>query len=143
MRLFAFAAKRSAVDAERFGKQIDNLEEDWRRRLGRVRANSAAELLLGALPAAPIITVATAANLIERSVPQTNAAVNRLAQAGVIVPVRDVQRNRAYEAVGLLDAVTGFERMLASAAGDTRESPPGRRVPARPNRPLTVDPEIG
>lgn len=133
LRLFAFAAKRSAVDAEGFGRQIDDLEEDWRKRLGRVRADSAAELLLKALPAAPVITVATAARLIQRSVPQTNAAVNRLAQAGVVVPVRDVQRNRAYEAVGLLDAVTGFERALASATGDTRESPPIRRVPARPS----------
>lgn len=116
LRLFAFAARRSALDAERFGKEIDNLEEDWRKSLGRVRVNSAAELLLKALPAAPVITVATAAKLIQRSVPQTNAAVNRLAQAGVIVSVRDVRRNRAYEVVGLLDAVTGFERALASAS---------------------------
>ena len=134
LRVFAFAARRSAMDAEQFGRQIRDIEESWRRRLGRVRANSAAELLLRALPSAPIITVATAAGLIQRSVPQTNAAVNRLAEAGVIVPVRDVQRNRAFEAAGLLDAVTGFERALASTTGDTRESPPVRRVPARPNR---------
>lgn len=134
LRVFAFAVRRSAMDAEQFGRQINELKDSWRKMLGRVRANSAAELLLKALPAAPVITVATAARLIQRSVPQTNAAVNHLAQTGVIVPVRDVQRNRAFEVVGLLDAVTGFERALASTTGDTRESPPARRVPARPNR---------
>ncbi len=131
LRVFAFAATRSAVDAERFGRDIRELEESWRSKLGRVRANSAAELLLKILPSAPVVTVATAAKLIRRSVPQTNAAVNRLAEAGVLVPVRDVQRNRAFEAAGLLDSVTGFERSLASATGDTRESPPVRRVPDR------------
>lgn len=134
LRVFAFAAMRSAVDAERFGRDILELEESWRSKLGRVRANSAAELLLKALPSAPVITVATAAKLIKRSVPQTNAAVNRLAEAGILVPVRDVQWNRAFEAAGLLDAVTGFERALASPTGDTRESPPTRRVPARAKR---------
>ncbi len=106
LRLFAFAAGRSAIDAGRFGRDVQELEQSWRRSPGRVRANSAAELLLKVLPSAPVITVATAAKLIGRSVPQTNAAVNRLAEAGVVVPVRDVHWNRTFEAAGLLDAFT-------------------------------------
>lgn len=99
-----------------------------------IAANSATELLLKALPSAPVVTVATAARLVQRSVPQTNAAVNRLAQAGVLIPIRDVQRNRAFEVAGLLDAITDFELALASTSGDTCDSPPVRRVLAPPSR---------
>ena len=84
-----------------------------------MRANSAAELILGVLPSAPVITVATVARLIGRSIPQTNAAVNRMVQAGVLAPVREVRWNRAFEAVGLMDAITVFERSLKES--DTTE----------------------
>jgi hypothetical protein len=47
------------------------------------------------------------------------------------VPTRDVRRNRAFEAAGLLDLLTRFERSLASLDGDTQISPPVCGVPAR------------
>jgi len=50
------------------------------------------------------------------------------------VRIKDLRRNRAFEAVGLLDALTSFERELASPEGDTRASPPVRPVPYRPRR---------
>jgi len=42
------------------------------------------------------------------------------------------RRNRAFEVPDLIEAVTGFERALASPAGDTRLALPVRPVPARP-----------
>lgn len=115
LRVFASAASRAAMDAAEFGKQIEGIVAGWRESLGRVRANSAAELILGVLPSAPVITVATVARLIGRSVPQTNAAVNRMVQEGVLAPVREVRWNRAFEAVGLIDAITVFERSLGES----------------------------
>jgi Uncharacterized conserved protein len=48
--LFAAAAKRAVADADAFEDRIQLLERTWRERLGRVRANSAADLLLRKLP---------------------------------------------------------------------------------------------
>lgn len=50
----------------------------WREQLGRVRANSAVELLLGLLAGVPVITAESAAGLIARSEMRTGEAINRL-----------------------------------------------------------------
>lgn len=90
-----------------------------------------ARLLLRVLPSAPIVTVSTAARLVGRSVQATNEAIEQLAATGVLKQTTIGRRNRAFEAVGLLDALTDFERGLASPEGDTA-SPPIRPVPFRP-----------
>lgn len=133
LSVFAVAAGRAAADAERFGAAVDALVRGWREQAGPIRAHSTVDLLLRALPSAPVVTVETAARLVGRSVQATNQAVDRLIKAGVLSSTRDVRRNRAFEVAGLLDALAGFERALASPAGDTRASPPARRVPYRPS----------
>jgi len=132
--IFAAAATRAATDAERFGAQIDALVQTWRDQAQPIRASSTVDLLLRVLPSAPIITVATASRLVGRSFQATNEAVEHIVQAGVLKQTTIGRRNRAFEAVGLLDALTGFERGVASPEGDTRVSPPVRHVPYRPAR---------
>jgi hypothetical protein len=117
--------------AERFAADLDALEARWRDRVGRIRAGSSVDLLLRALPSAPVLTVATAAELIGRSVQRANDAVNQLARAGVLKQTSIGRRNRAFEVPELVSALTGFERALASPAGDTRRAPPARPVPHR------------
>ena len=86
-----------------------------------------------ALPSAPVVTVATAATLIGRSVPQTNAA--RLVERGVLTQTTVGRRNRPFEATGVVEALTGFERSLASPEADTRVAPPVRPTPRLPSSP--------
>ncbi|MDA8216821.1 MAG: Fic family protein [Dehalococcoidales bacterium] len=129
--LFATATRRAVADATAFEKRIADLEASWRNKLGRVRKNSAADLLLAALPAAPVLTVKGAASLIGRSVQAANEAVARLEEAGVLDQVTVGKRNRAFEARQLIRAFTDLERRLASPTGDTRVAPPSRRVPRR------------
>ena len=83
------------------------------------------------LPAAPIITARSAANLIGRSFEATNQAIARLTAAGILAPITLGRRNRAFEAAEVIDGFAELERRLSSPAGDTRQSPPARRVPAR------------
>ncbi len=78
-----------------------------------------------------MLTVNGAAELIGRSFPQTNEAVARLTQAGVLSQVTVGKRNRAFEAREIINAFTDLERQLASPAGDTRSSEPSRTVPPR------------
>ena len=129
--LFATACLRAVQDAAEFEARCRQLDVEWRGRLGSVRRGSAVELLLGELPGLPVLTVAAAAERIHRSFQQTNEAISRLSEAGILTPINLRQRNRAFEARELVDAFTDLERRLASPEGDTRTSRPSRSVPPR------------
>jgi Fic family protein len=129
--LFATACRRAVDDATAFDAQVQALEAAWRQRLGAVRAGSATDLLLRALPGAPILTVRSAAGLISRSLRATNEGIARLSDAEVLTQVTVGRRNRAFEARELIEAFTDLERQPASPKGDTRVAPPSRRVPRR------------
>src|SRR5215210_1557130 len=70
----------------------------WRAALGKVRASSAVDILVNALPGAPVITVQSAATLVGRSEQAVNEAIPRLVDAGVLTQTTIGRRNRAYEA---------------------------------------------
>lgn len=140
LRTFTTAAHRSCTDAENYASKIDALDARWREQLGKVRANSATELLLDLLPGVPVITVDSAARLIGRSEMRTGEAVNRL-EAASVLRQRNIgkQRYRVFEAADVVDLFTGLERVLASPDGDTATAPPNRRVPGRP-QPVDTQP---
>lgn len=128
---FAAATGRAVADAETYEKRVAEISASWRSRLGRVRARSAVDRLIDALPGAPTVTVRSAAALVGLSEQAVNEAMPRLEQAGVLKQTTVGRRNRAFEASDLIDAFTDLERQLASLEGDTRHSPPQRRVPHR------------
>ena len=127
----AAACRRAVDDATAFEERVGALQASWRERVGRARRGSSVHLLIDALPAAPVLTTATAAELIGRSVQATGQAVERLVAAGVLKQVTVGKRNRAFEAPELIEAFTALERQLASPEGDTYISEPSRRVPRR------------
>jgi Fic family protein len=129
--LFATACRRAIEDAESFERDVSALQGRWRERLGKVRAHSSTDLLIGALPGAPIVTVNGAAKLIGRTFQATNLAIDRLVGAKILQQINVGQRNRAFEAPELIQAFTELERQLASPTGNTRSAAPTRRVPAR------------
>ncbi len=129
--LFAGAMRRAVTDAQIYEQQVRKIQQGWRARLGRLRSGSAAELLIDALPGAPVLTVHSAASLISRSEQAVNEALPRLLDAGVIAQTTVGRRNRAFEAPELIDAFTDLERRLASPDGHTRFSPPARPAPHR------------
>jgi Fic family protein len=128
---FAAACVRAAADAADFEKRSRLLQEAWRAKVGPVRANSATDLLLRALPGAPLITVTSAAALIGRTFAPANDAIKRLESTGILRPVSVGRRNRAFEATGVIEAFTALERQLASPRGNTLTSEPSRPVPYR------------
>jgi Fic family protein len=132
---FASATRRAADDAVVFEGRVRAIQTRWRTKLGQVRADSAVDRLIGALPGAPVVTVASAASLINRTTQATNEAFKTLTTVGVLKQVNiGKTRYRAFEAPDVIDAFTAFERGLASPTNDTRSAPPTRRVPARPAR---------
>jgi Fic family protein len=132
LQTFAGATLRACSDAQAYASRIDELADQWRSSLGTVRKGSALDLLIEVLPGVPLLTVESAAGLIDRSDVATGAAINRLVEAGVLTQ-RNVgkQRYRIFEAPGVLDLFTSLERALASPTGDTATGPPVRPVPRR------------
>lgn len=130
--LFAAACRRAVDDALAFEDRVANIQHDWRRAVGGTRKGSAAELLIGALPGAPVLSVSSAASLIGRSFQAANQAMTRLEAAGIVRQVNVGRRNRAFEAPAIIDAFTALERQVASPTGDTRTAPPDRPAPAHP-----------
>lgn len=128
---FAGACTRSVADATTFEERAAVLEEQWRDRLGTIRAKSGTDLLLRSLPGAPILTVDSAASLIDRTFKPAAEAIERLVDAGILKQVTVGRRNRAFEAPEVIAAFTALERQLASPEGDTRTSEPVRTVPRR------------
>jgi Fic family protein len=129
--LFAAATTRAVSDAELYEASVVELQDSWRARLGRVRAGSALDLVIDALPGVPVVTVQSASSLIGRSAQAVNEAMPRLVEAGILRQTTVGRRNRAFEATELIDAFTDLERRLSSATGDTRSSAPARAVPRR------------
>jgi Fic family protein len=129
--LFAGCCTRAVRDAGQFEDRVREIQDSWRERLGPVRRNSAVDLLIQTLPGAPILTVTGVANTLGRSFRAASRAIDDMVQAGVLRQVTVGKRNRAFEAVEIIDAFTRFERQLASPSGDTLADAPVRPVPAR------------
>jgi Fic family protein len=122
--LFAIAIGRAAEKATNLAARLAELQAAWRVRSGKPRRHSSVEALIVALPAHPILTVATGQKLLGRSKQAVNEAIAVLAESGVLHPLTLARRNRAWEARELFDLVDDVERELAT---------PGDEAPSRPS----------
>jgi hypothetical protein len=80
------------------------------------------------------MTGQSAAELTGRSFQAANQAITRLVAGRVLSQISVGRRNRAFEAVEVIDAFTALERQLASPRGNTPNIRPGS---ARSTPPLT------
>ncbi|NAZ80268.1 Fic family protein [Kineococcus sp. R8] len=133
--IFAAATTEACERVSGLTDGLAALQGRWREAIGTVRGGStAAQLLDEVLPQTPVFTVGQLVTLTGRSTQAVNEAVDRLQSAGVLRQTTAGRRNRAFEVDGLIDLITGFERSLASPAGDTAVEPPARPVPRRLGR---------
>ena len=73
------------------------------------RSDAAVWATIDVLPAHPIVTVPVAVAATKRTKPAVANAITELEAAGVLEKLGESKRNRAWEAVGLLDLVVGLE----------------------------------
>ena len=110
---FAAAAARAARLARAYVEAVESLTEDWRARLSASpsapRAGAAAWAIIDVLPAHPMITAPVAVAATGRAKAAVYQAIEQLQTAGVILPLSESRRNRAWEAAGLLDIITALE----------------------------------
>lgn len=127
---FANACTLACERADAFEQRIGEIQRDWRER-GPFRRNSAAARLIEALPGSPVVSVASAAELIGRSVEAVRLAIQDLCEKGVLVQNAKNRKSNIYVARDILDAFTAYERALATPGGDTAAGKPARPVPQR------------
>jgi Fic family protein len=84
LELLLLDTGRACRDADQFAGDLAVLEADWRKSLGRVRAKSATDLFVTALPSLPVFSVTTAAAAIGWTL-QASDAVERLRAPGLSV----------------------------------------------------------
>lgn len=109
---FCVAAARSAQLAESYLDAVEALQHQWREHLraaGAPRSDAAAWAIIDVLPAYPVLTVAVAVVATGRTKPAANQGIAQLERAGVLRPLSPSTRNRAWEASGLLDLLSGLE----------------------------------
>ena len=73
------------------------------------RSDAAAWAVIDVLVGYPVVTVGVAVAATGRTKPAVGAAIDRLVEAGVLVPLSASRRNRAWEAAGLLDLVVEMD----------------------------------
>ena len=110
---FAAAAARAARLARVYVGAVEALMEDWRTRLSASRsaprAGAAAWAIIDVLPAHPMITAPVAVAATGRAKAAVYQAIEQLQEAGVLVSLSESRRNRAWDAVGLLDIIMALE----------------------------------
>ncbi|MEU7912518.1 Fic family protein [Microbispora bryophytorum] len=144
LRLFVTATRTAVEQAEKFADELTQVHEDWLERHRRFRelqglrpvprSDSAVARLLDLLPAVPVVTARTVQRLLSVTHPAARQALEELAGAGILHPEQVERNTRGYLAREVFDLLTLTERRLASTRWDTREFPPRRVVPARPQR---------
>ena len=117
---FAAATAQAAELAIQYSDLVRDLLQFWQGRLRQTsnpRADAAAWAILDELPAYPAITVPDAVRATGRSQPAVNAAFSQLEEAGILTPLGQSRRNRAWEPQGLLDLIIAFESGEVAALG--------------------------
>lgn len=108
--LFTDAVARAARASEQLAEQVSELQRSWRQRAGYPRSDSAASRLIAALPAHPVLTLASAVGLTGLSNEACRNALNGLQAAGVLRETTAGKRNRVWECVGLFGLLDALER---------------------------------
>ena len=117
---FASAATQSANLANVYLGEVEMLQKEWRAMLARSanpRSDAAAWKIIDALPAHPMITVALAVAVVGRTKAAVNEAMSQLELAGVLIREWQSQRNRTWEAIGLLNLLSDLESGVTPIAG--------------------------
>lgn len=130
LEVFLTATQRATADASALADRTEQLERLWRSRVS-ARADSAAMRLLPELIGNPVVSVADVQSLTGVSAPAAQRAIATLVDGEVLHPIGNKLRGRLYEATEVFEALTDYERSMATSSGDTRSEQPSRPVPYR------------
>lgn len=116
IEIFSSAANEASRLAQTYLERVTAVQEAWRTRLRESvnpRSDAAAWALIEALPGHPVVTLPVGVAVTGKSKPAVNGALSDLVTAGVLRPLSESRRNRAWEARELLDVIVDLEEGVA------------------------------
>ncbi len=141
---FADGVALAARSTEVLQTKIDALLAQLIERAASPRTDSVARKAILGLPQQPVLSAEVAATSYAVTPTAARAALNRLEQAGVLIPTRvGRRRDREWISDELFQLLDAFERDLGESEAGTRRSPspsptrPPRRE--RPARPVSIE----
>ena len=139
---FADTTAAAAAAAKRLWRQIADLLETLIARAGKPRADSVARKIVLGLPSQPVVSAETAARRYGVTPTAARTALNRLEQAGVLVPTRvGKRRDREWISDELFQILDAFEHDLGEPADGSPVRPAAS--PTRPPRRQRPSPPTG
>lgn len=112
IEVFSVATTEASKLAEVYLEQVTVLQQRWRDLLKEKvnpRSDAAAWSVIDTLPAHPVMTVPVGVASTGKSKPAVNGAMQDLVDAGLLRPLSESRRNRAWEASELLDLIVDLE----------------------------------
>jgi Fic family protein len=106
---FSEATKMSASASTRLATDVAALQDEWRRRTGSPRADSAAAKLILLLPAQPVLSAPTARGAVGVSQQMTLAGLKALEQAGILRQISAGTYDRQFAATELFALISKYE----------------------------------
>jgi len=130
---FAAATRIASEQALRMAGDVVAQRQRWAQAAGSPRQGSTAARLLEALPASPIVDIASVQRAFEVSHEAARTALIQLEAAGVLKSLSTSRYRRAWAATEVFDLVDAVERRLAAPTADLPEvaTPPSARRAAR------------
>jgi Fic family protein len=112
IELLAGASDHACRLHERLNTHIETLLHNWNieARRHRIRPSSAPARLIEHLPAHPVVTAASARELLDTNERTARNAVSRLAAAGILAQRSAGRRNKVFECTAMMDAFTEAAR---------------------------------
>ncbi|GLK16201.1 Fic family protein [Herbiconiux flava] len=111
----AVAARIAAEACLPLPQRLNELPREWRVATG-FRRGSAADALLDVLPARPVVTASGVERELGVSYTAANNAVLALVEAGILTPLNQRKRDRAFVASEVMAELSALERLIGSRA---------------------------
>lgn len=128
-RFFTRVVASSVQHSTDLAQCLSTLQARWREQAHHPRRDSAAEKLIQTLPSSPVLDIRLAAEVAHVSDEAARLAINTLAEADILRPVRvGRRRGQAWEATEIVTLLDNFEWDLTTP---TQPEQPRRRSPRR------------
>lgn len=106
---FLRGVAEQAEDALTRARKLQDLQQEWHRRLTQARTSALALRLADALFTAPLLTIPQVQRLLGVTYRSAQRNVERLVQAGILQLIGDASYGKTYVAPEIMDAIRGEE----------------------------------
>lgn len=113
---FTEASRVAAIESQTTAENLAEIPHRWQHEVGTVRAGSATRLILDRLTEAPVLTADDAVRATQAGESAVYRAIDRLVDAGVLVPLTDRKRDQVWGAIAILDEIEDLGSRIEAAA---------------------------